>query len=471
MSRTVISGGLVVNASESLRASVLIEGEKVVAVADPSSDLVRAFSEGAEVLDATGKYVVPGGIDAHTHMEAEAFNSISSDTFESGTIAAAFGGTTTILDFAANRDPVGVRNPHNSSLIAAVDKYHEKAAGNCAVDYGFHVNTRDIDDLRLKEMSQLVDEGITSFKMFTAYPSTFYSTDDQLFKAYRHLASLGALPMMHAENGIVIDVLRDEAVMRGDTDPVWHSLTRPEAMEAEAVHRCSRLAEVAQSRLFIVHLSSEPALDELVRAKQRGVDIAAETCPQYLFLSLDNLREPEFEGSKYVCSPPIRDERNHNPLWKALGNGSLATVATDHCPFCWDQKELGRGDFRAIPNGIPGVEHRVEQIYQGVVAGHLSLNRWVEVCSTEVAKTFGLHPRKGLIAAGADADIVIFDPNRPHTISAKTHHMANDYSTFEGQVLPGSVVTTFLRGKKIVDGGAFLGAVGDGQFLKRAVGS
>lgn len=461
MARTVIQGGLVVNASDSLHASVLIEGERIVAVADPTSDLVASFSQGADVVDATGKYVIPGGIDAHTHMQAEAFNSVSSDTFETGTLAAAFGGTTTILDFAAPVDGA-------SSLVEAVDRYHAKADGECAVDYGFHVNTRNIDETRLKEMTQLVSEGITSFKMFTAYPDNWYSTDDQLFRAYRHLGRLGALPMMHAENGIVIDVLREEAVLRGDTDPVWHSLSRPEAMEAEAVHRCGRLAEVADSPLYIVHLSSEPALEEVLRARERGVQISAETCPQYLFLDLDHLREPDFGGSKFVCSPPIRDKRNQNPLWKALGNRGLATVATDHCPFCWDQKELGRDDFRAIPNGLPGVEHRVEQIYQGVVDGHLSLNRWVEVCSTEVAKTFGLHPRKGLIAAGADADVVIFDPNTPHTISAATHHMANDFSAFEGQRLPGSVETTFLRGKKIVDRGYYLGAKGDGKFLRRA---
>jgi dihydropyrimidinase len=463
MSRTVISGGLVVNASESLAASVLIDGERVVAVADPAAEFVADFSAGAEVIDATGKYVIPGGIDAHTHMEAQAFNSVSSDTFETGTIAAAFGGTTTILDFAQPAADKG------SSLIAAIDHYHQKAAGQCAVDYGFHANTRHIDETRLKEMTTLVAEGITSFKMFTAYPETFYSPDDQLFRAYRHLAGLGALPMMHAENGIVIDVLRDEAAARGDVEPVWHSLTRPEAMEAEAVHRCSRIAEVAESPVYIVHLSSVPALEEVKRARERGVQISAETCPQYLFLGLQNLREPDFGGAKYVCSPPVRDERNHLPLWTALGRGDLATVATDHCPFCWNQKELGRDDFRAIPNGIPGVEHRVEQIYLGVVAGHLTLNRWVEVCSAEVAKTFGLHPRKGLIAAGADADIVIFDPAKPRTISAKTHHMANDYSVFEGQVLPGSVVMTFLRGKKIVDGANFLGAAGDGKFLRRAV--
>ncbi len=461
MARTVIEGGLVVNASESILASVLIEGERVVAVADPGSDFVRSFSDGAEIVDATGKYVVPGGIDAHTHMQAEAFNSVSSDTFESGTIAAAFGGTTTILDFAA---PVDGSN----SLIDAVDRYHDKAAGQCAVDYGFHANTREIDETRLKEMSQLAHEGVTSFKMFTAYPGQWYSTDDKLFKAYRHLGNLGALPMMHAENGIVLDVLREEAALRGDIEPVWHSLTRPEAMEAEAVHRCGRLAEIADSPLYIVHLSSVPALDEVLRARERGVQISAETCPQYLFLGLDQLREPDFGGSKYVCSPPLRDERNHHPLWKALGNRGLATVATDHCPFCWDQKELGRNDFRDIPNGIPGVEHRVEQIYQGVVDGHLTLNRWVEVCSTEVARTFGLHPRKGLIAAGADADVVIFDPNRPHTISAETHHMANDFSAFEGQTLPGSVDMTFLRGKRIVDGARYLGTPGDGQFLKRS---
>ncbi|GEN79864.1 dihydropyrimidinase [Actinotalea fermentans] len=464
MTRTAITGGLVVNASDSLRAAVLIDGETIVAVAHEDSDLVRRFCEDAEVVDATGKYVIPGGIDAHTHMEAGQDPTTSSDTFETGTIAAAHGGTTTILDFAAPL--VG------GSVLGAVERYHDKANGSCAVDYGFHVMTRDVDATTFAEMSMLVDQGVTSFKMFTAYPGQWYSTDDTIFRVMRHAGEIGALVMMHAENGLVIDVLRDEAALRGDTAPVWHSLTRPEALEAEAVHRVARLAEVAGAPVYIVHLSSAPALEEVERARRRGVRISAETCPQYLFLGLEDLRKPDFVGSQFVCSPPVRHEaHNHHALWRGLATGGLATVATDHCPFCMHQKELGLADFRAIPNGVPGVEHRVEQIYEGVVQGHLTLNRWVEVCSTQVAKTFGLHPRKGLLAAGADADVVVFDPNRPRTISAQTHHMNVDYSAYEGQTLPGSVVTTFLRGKKIVDDGQFCGTRSGGAFLKRSVGS
>lgn len=461
MSRVAIRGGLVVNASDSLHAAVLIEDERIVAVAQEDTDLVRRFCENAEVVDASGRYVIPGGIDAHTHMEADAGPVTSSDNFETGTVAAAHGGTTTIIDFAA---PLS-----GGSVLGAVERYHDKARGSCAVDYGFHVMTRDVDETTLKEMSILVEEGVTSFKMFTAYPGQWYSTDDAIFRVMRHAAEIGALVMMHAENGLVIDVLRDEAAQRGDTAPVWHSLTRPDALEAEAVHRCARLAEVAGAPVFIVHLSSAAALEEVERARRRGVRISAETCPQYLFLGLEELRRPHPVGAGFVCSPPLRDEgTNHDLLWRGLASGGLATVATDHCPFCVDQKDLGKDDFRAVPNGVPGVEHRVELIHEGVVRGHLSLNRWVEVCSTEVARTFGLHPRKGVIAAGADADVVVFDPNRPRTISAATHHMRTDYSAYEGRVLSGSVVTTFLRGRRIVDDGELVGSRSGGRFLRRA---
>ncbi|MEZ5232827.1 MAG: dihydropyrimidinase [Acidimicrobiales bacterium] len=458
--KTVVRGGTVVNAVDTVAADVLVDGERIVALAAPDSDLAASFSTDAEVIDATGCYVVPGGIDAHTHFESGGQIAPVLDTFETGTRASAFGGTTTIIDFVVPE--AGTR------MMEGFDRYGMMAGGNCSVDYAFHMMTFNIDELSPKEMDQLVDEGVTSFKMFMAYPGRLYSDDGQILRMMQQSGRNGALVMMHAENGIAIDVLRDQAIEAGEVAPVHHSLTRPALLEAEAVHRAAALARVAGVGVYIVHLSSADALAEVVAARDKGWNVFAETCPQYLFLELEDLARPDFEGSKFVCSPPLRPRDHQQHLWRGLATDDLQVVATDHCPFCWTQKELGRGDFRNIPNGVPGVEHRMELMYQGVVnrAG-LSLNRWVEICSTNPARMFGLHPRKGTIAPGADADLVIFDPQRRHTISAATHHMNVDYSVYEGMELTGKVAKVLLRGKLIIDGELHLGRPGDGSFLRR----
>jgi dihydropyrimidinase len=459
--RTVVRGGTVVTATDTVLADVLIDDERIIAVVAPGTDLAEQFATSADqTIDATARLVVPGGIDAHTHFGSVGQIAPVLDTFETGTLASAFGGTTTVLDFAS--PTVGSR------LIEAVEEYHVKAAGECAVDYGFHANTFGVDEISPKEMDILVDDGVTSFKMFMAYPDRLYSDDGQILTMMQRSAINGGLVMMHAENGIAIDVLRQQAIDRGATDPVFHSLTRPPILEAEAVHRAAVLAHVAGVPVYIVHLSSAEALDEVSTARHKGWNVFAETCPQYLFLDLADLERPDFDGSKYVCSPPLRAATHQDHLWRGLRTNDLQVVATDHCPFCSSQKELGRGDFRKIPNGVPGVEHRMELMYDGAVAkGRTSLNRWVEICSTAPAKMFGLYPRKGAIAPGSDADLVIFDPARPRTISAATHHMNVDYSVYEGTVVAGSVDKVLLRGRLIIDGDRYLGRKGDGQFLKR----
>jgi dihydropyrimidinase len=354
------------------------------------------------------------------------------------------------------------------SLLDGLEHYHQMAEGDCAVDYGFHMMVNEVDNQTPKEMDMLVDEGVTSFKMFMAYPGRMYSDDAQLLLCYQKAGENGSLIQMHAENGIAIDVLRDQAVEKGQVDPVYHSLTRPALLEAEAVHRSVVLAEVAGCPLYIVHLSSANALQEVVAARDRGLNVFAETCPQYLFLDLTDLEKPGFEGSKFVCSPPLRPSDHQAELWRGLATNDLQVIATDHCPFCWTQKELGRGDFRNIPNGIPGVEHRMELMYQGAVAeGRVSVNRWVDMCSRAPAQMFGLYPRKGTIAPGSDADIVVFNPQSPHVISAESHHMNVDYSCYEGHEVTGEVETVLLRGKVVVDGDEYLGRPGDGRYQSR----
>ncbi|MGH3354872.1 MAG: dihydropyrimidinase [Nocardioidaceae bacterium] len=457
----VIRNGTVLNASGPAAADVLVDGGQIAAVAATSSGLADQWAQNADkVVDATGRYVMPGGIDAHTHMEMPFGGTFSADTFETGTTAAAWGGTTTIVDFAVQ--------PKGGSLLSTLDKWHEKADGNCVIDYGFHMIVSDVNDSTLKEMQACAGAGVSSFKMFMAYPGVFYATDGEILRAMQQAREIGATIMMHAENGIAIDELVAQALSEGRTDPLYHGLTRPPELEAEATHRAITLAKVTGAPLYIVHLSAKQALSAVASARDAGQNVFAETCPQYLFLSLDDLGRPDFEGAKYVASPPLRPKDHQADLWRGLRTNDLSVVSTDHCPFCIkEQKELGRGDFSKIPNGIPGVEHRMDLLHQGVVAGEISLARWVEISATTPARMFGLYPRKGVIAAGADADIVVYDPQARQTLSAETHHMNVDYSAYEGMELTGAVQTVLSRGRVVVDGGAFHGDKGHGSFLER----
>src|SRR5215469_13313996 len=469
----LISGGTVVTATGTIPADVLVDGEKVAALAvrdDPAERLrgeaertgqATAWTPTADrIIDATGKYVLPGGIDAHTHMEMPFGGTFSADTFESGTRAAAWGGTTTIIDFAVQAK--------GASLLATLDKWHAKADGNCAIDYGFHMIVSDVNDATLKEMDACVAAGVNSFKMFMAYPGVFYATDGEILLAMQQAAASGALVMMHAENGIAIDQLVAQALAAGNTSPRYHGLTRPPELEGEATNRAITLAGVAGCPLYIVHLSAAHALEAVTRARDEGRNVFAETCPQYLYLSLQDLGRPDFEGAKYVCSPPLRTPGHQASLWRGLRTNDLCVVSTDHCPFCFkDQKQLGRGDFSKIPNGIPGVEHRMDLLHQGVVAREISLSRWVEVSSTTPARMFGLYPRKGVIQPGADADIVIYDPAARQTLSAQAHHMAVDYSAYEGMEISGRVETTLSRGRVVIEDGEYRGEPGHGRFLDR----
>jgi dihydropyrimidinase len=336
------------------------------------------------------------------------------------------------------------------------------------VDYGFHMIVSDVNDATLKEMESCIGAGVNSFKMFMAYPGVFYATDGEILRAMHKAAETGAVIMMHAENGIAIDQLVARALAEGRTDPVQHGLTRPPELEAEATGRAITLAKVTGSPLYVVHLSAAEALDAVTAARDTGQNVFAETCPQYLYLSLDDLARPDFEGAKYVASPPLRPREHQGSLWRGLRTNDLSVVSTDHCPFCFkEQKELGRGDFSKIPNGIPGVEHRMDLLHQGVVAGELSLARWVEVAATTPARMFGLYPRKGVIAPGSDADIVIYDPRATQTLSATTHHMNVDYSAYEGFAITGKVATVLSRGQVVIDGGEYRGVTGHGRFLER----
>jgi dihydropyrimidinase len=457
MTRTLIRNGLVITASDESAVDVLIEDEKVVALADP------AFAQGwtaDTVIDATGKYVIPGGVDAHTHMDFPFGGTYASDTFETGTRAAAWGGTTTIVDFAVQS--------MGKSLRDGLDAWHAKAEGNCAIDYAFHMIMADVNEGSLKEMEGLVGEGITSFKLFMAYPGVFYSDDGKVLRAFQKGAETGGLIMMHAENGIAIDVLVAQALARGQTDPKYHGVVRHALLEAEATHRAIRLAQVAGAPVYIVHLSATEALAEVARARDEGYNAFAETCPQYLFLSVDDLARPGFEGAKYVCSTPLRPVEHQAALWRGLRNDDLSVVSTDHCPFCFkDQKELGVGDFSKIPNGLPGVETRMDLLHQAVLDGHIGRRRWIEIACATPAKMFGLYPRKGTIAPGADADIVVYDPNAQQVLSAQTHHMNVDYSCYEGRTVTGKAETVLSRGRVVVDKGEYLGSAGHGRFLRR----
>lgn len=459
-SRTVIRGGLVVTAADETHADVLIEDGRIAALAASGTPAAEAFTA-ERTIDATGKYVIPGGVDGHTHMEMPFGGTYASDTFETGTRAAAWGGTTTIVDFAIQSK--------GGTLREGLDAWHAKAEGNCAVDYGFHMIVSDVNEDTLKEMDLLVEEGVTSFKQFMAYPGVFYSDDGQILRAMQRAAGNGGLIMMHAENGIAIDVLVGQALARGETDPRHHGEVRKALLEAEATHRAIRLAQVAGAPLYVVHVSAREAVAELTRARDEGLPVFGETCPQYLFLSTDNLAEPDFEGAKYVCSTPLRPRDHQAALWRGLRTDDLQVVSTDHCPFCFaGQKELGRGDFSRIPNGLPGVENRMDLLHQAVVDGHISRRRWIEIACAAPARMFGLYPKKGTIAPGADADVVVYDPHAEQVLSAATHHMNVDYSAYEGKRVTGRVETVLSRGEPVITEREYTGRAGHGVYTPRS---
>ncbi|MET8825239.1 dihydropyrimidinase [Streptomyces sp. NPDC004610] len=458
--RTIITGGLVITASDELHADILIEDGRIAALAAAGTPTADTWTADRKV-NATGKYVIPGGVDAHTHMELPFGGTFASDTFETGTRAAAWGGTTTIVDFAVQS--VG------KSLRDGLDTWHAKAEGNCAIDYGFHMIVSDVHEETLKEMDHLVEEGVTSFKQFMAYPGVFYSDDGQILRAMQRSADNGGLIMMHAENGIAIDVLVEQALARGETDPRYHGEVRKALLEAEATHRAIRLAQVAGAPLYVVHVSAAEAVAELTRARDEGLNVFGETCPQYLFLSTDNLAEPGFDGAKYVCSTPLRPKEHQAALWRGLRTNDLQVVSTDHCPFCFTgQKELGRSDFSKIPNGLPGVENRMDLLHQAVVDGHISRRRWIEIACATPARMFGLYPKKGTIAPGADADLVIYDPHAEQVLSVETQHMNVDYSAYEGKRVTGRVETVFSRGVPVITEREYTGRAGHGVYTPRS---
>ncbi|WP_119698705.1 dihydropyrimidinase [Microbacterium halotolerans] len=473
MTTTLITGGTVVSATGRTPADVLVDGERIVAVLAPGSELLGSDLTGSvdRVVDATGKYVIPGGVDAHTHMEMPFGGTFASDTFETGTRAAAWGGTTTIVDFAVQHPGQNILDQHQL--------WQEKAAGRCAVDYGFHQILSDVQDDSLTAMDELITEGVTSFKLFTAYKGVFLSDDGQIFRAFQKGAQNGAMMMMHAENGSIIDVLQQQALEAGHTSPQWHGLTRPWQTEAEATHRVIMISHLTGAPLYVVHVSAKQAVEQIAAARDRGMNVFGETCPQYLYLSLEehlaarSEQWGDFEGAKYVCSTPIRSHHDghHDAMWQSLRTNDIQMVSTDHCPFCMkEQKELGRDSFAAIPNGMGSVENRMDLMYQGVVDGRITLERWVEITSTTPARMFGMYGRKGVIQPGADADIVVYDPNGHTSIGmGKAHHMNIDYSAWEGFEIDGHVDLVMSRGSVIVDDTGYIGRKGHGSYIKRGL--
>ena len=452
----LIKNGTIVTASDIYRGDVFVESDTVTTIGTNLS------MSADKTIDASGRYVIPGGIDCHTHLDMPFGGTMSADDFESGTIAAAFGGTTTIIDFAIQY--------RGQTLHHAWDTWMKKAEGKAAIDYGFHMIITELTDQAETEMDALVQQGVTSFKLFMAYPGVFMLDDASIFRAMLRTGQNGGTICMHAENGGVIDVLVRKALAEGKTAPRYHALTRPARAEGEATHRAIALAEIAEVPVYIVHLSAAEALEMVTEARDRGLPAYAETCPQYLFLSYENYEEPGFEGAKYVMSPPLRPKETQDRLWRGLAFNDLQAISTDHCPFCMkEQKVLGKGDFSKIPNGAPGIETRMSLVFDGGVRqGRISLNRWVELTAASPAKIFGLFPRKGTIAPGSDADIVIFNPGKSTKLSAKTLHMKVDYNPYEGRNVTGVSEIVISRGKVIVENGKFVGRAGSGVFLKRS---
>ncbi len=452
---TLFTHGTIVTASETYQADLLVDGERIAAI---GRDLPAT---GAAVVDARGRYVLPGGIDVHTHLDMPFGGTTSADDFQTGHVAAAFGGTTTHVDF--------VIQPKGASLRQALDLWQAKAAGKACIDYGFHIAITDLTPAVLAEIPRLPEWGVTSVKLFMAYKGSLQVDDATLFAVFQQTGPAGILAMVHAENGDAIDLLIQQAVAAGNVAPKFHALTRPPELEGEATGRAIALAAVAGAPLYVVHLTCDLALQQVKAARARGQRVWAETCTQYFFFTADDLARPGFEGAKYVCSPPFRAPGDHEALWGGVRDGSLSVVSTDHCPFNYEtQKSLGRDNFAAIPNGVPGIEDRLMVLHQaGVRGGRITLNRFVELTATNPAKLFGLYPRKGSLVVGGDADIVLFDPDRERTLSAKTHHMRMDYNLFEGTTVRGMPSGVWVRGRQVVDGERFTGAPDTGSFLRR----
>jgi dihydropyrimidinase len=453
-----IVGGTVVTASDTYRADVLIEGSKVVGLVAPGT----GWSD-ADSVDANGCYVIPGGLDVHTHLDMPFGGTNSVDDFESGTVAAAYGGTTSIIDFAIQQK--------GGTLKQALDTWHQKAEGKAYIDYGFHMIATDLPPDRLKEMGDVVREGVTSFKLFMAYPGVLLLDDQSIFRAMLRAGEIGALISMHAEHGLPLDVLIERALAEGKTAPIWHARTRPEAAEATGTERAIALAEMAKVPVYIVHLSAQRALERVMEARDRGLEVYAETCPQYLYLTEDALRgtaHDPFEGAKYVCTPPLRPGHHHAHLWRGLRTDDLQVVSTDHCPFCMKgQKELGKDSFAKIPNGMPGIETRMHLLHEATHDGKINLNRFVEVSATAPAKIFGMYPEKGTVAVGSDADLVVWDPKKKFMLSHKNLHMRADYAAYEDKEVTGAPKTVLSRGEVIIDNGNALGRKGRGRFVRR----
>ncbi len=465
MSKVLVKNGRIVTAIDDYLGDILIENGRIDAIGR-SLDVADA-----EVHDADGLLVMPGGIDAHVHMETPMGNGVETcDSFETGTRSAAFGGTTTIVDFA--------QQFKGDSPKAALERRLAAAEPQCNIDYGFHAILTDVHEQALSELPDMVNrEGVSSFKLYMAYPDVLMVDDADIYRTMRKVGDHGGMVNLHAENGVVIQALIEEALAAGNTSPKYHQLTRPQLMEGEATHRVIRIAELAEVPVYIVHLSAREALEAVVEARDRGIHAFAETCPHYLFLDNSEYDRPGFDSAKFVMTPPLRDRECQEALWRGLRFDDLQVVSTDHCPFCFNEKahgllkskQVGHDDFSKIPNGAPGVEFRLPLLFDGgVKGGRINLNRFVQLMSTAPAKMFGLFPRKGTIAVGSDADLVLFDANETHTLSAKTHHSNVDYSLFEGREVTGKVRKVFLRGELIVDGDQWLGRAGMGQFQKRS---
>ncbi|GGH64855.1 D-hydantoinase [Paenibacillus silvae] len=456
--RTLIRNGILVTASDTFEADLLITAGKIEQIG-----IGLTPDDQTEVIDASGCYVIPGGIDPHTHLDMPFGGTVTADDFATGTQAAAFGGTTTIIDFCLTQK--------GRPLSESLQEWHNKARGKAVIDYGFHLMIGEMNDQVLEELPQIIEEeGVSSFKVFMAYKNQFQADDGILFQTLQKAKEYGALVMVHAENGDVIDLLVKQALAEGRTAPIYHALTRPSMLEGEATGRAARLAALADSQLYVVHVTCAEAVEQIARMRELGYRIWGETCPQYLTLEQSIMDQPDFEGAKYVWSPPLREKGHQEALWNALKSGQLQTIGSDHCSFNFKgQKDLGMQDFSKIPNGGPVIEDRLSILYsEGVAKGRISLNQWVDLCSTKASKLFGLFPQKGTLAVGTDADIVIFDPSIKRVISAETHHMNVDYSAFEGMQVQGCPVTVLCRGEYVIRNRQFVGASGAGEYVKRS---